>query len=57
LPFHPLGADKYLSLGMDCPISDLRIPSLQTMQALAEAARSAGITVVPERRAAPAAST
>jgi pyruvate formate lyase activating enzyme len=45
LPFHPLAAGKYASLGMDYRARDLKAPSKERMEALAEAARRAGIPV------------
>ena len=45
LPFHPMAAGKYDSLGMDYRARDLKTPPKERMEALATAARGAGITV------------
>jgi pyruvate formate lyase activating enzyme len=45
LPFHRLAADKYRSLGLDYRAQSLNPPPKDQMAALAEAARSAGVTV------------
>ncbi|HHX44114.1 MAG TPA: glycyl-radical enzyme activating protein [Chloroflexi bacterium] len=45
LPFHPMAASKYDSLGMDYRARDLKTPPKERMEALAAAARTAGITV------------
>ena len=45
LPFHPMAAGKYDSLGMDYRARDLTTPPKERMEALAEVARRAGIAV------------
>ncbi|MHC4717697.1 MAG: glycyl-radical enzyme activating protein, partial [Planctomycetota bacterium] len=45
LPYHPLGAGKYESLGMDPPGGDLDRPDEQTLRRLADAAGRAGVEV------------
>jgi pyruvate formate lyase activating enzyme len=45
LPYHPLGAGKYESLGMDYALADLERPPHEVLDALAEAAAARGIAV------------
>lgn len=45
LPYHPLGADKYRRLGIECGASALNPPQAKRMAALARSAREAGIPV------------
>ena len=45
LPFHPMAAGKYESLGMTYRARDLKTPPRARMEALAEVARGAGIPV------------
>lgn len=47
MPYHPLGAGKYTSLGMEYAMRVERAPSEEQMQALAAAARNIGISVKP----------
>ncbi len=45
LPFHPLGTSKYESLGMPYLMGGVHEPSPDSMRALADSAREAGIAV------------
>lgn len=45
LPYHPLGAGKYESLGMECFADGLACPDRSAMRALAAAARQQGVEV------------
>lgn len=45
LTYHPLGAGKYESLGLDYPPADLAPPSPEAMATLADAARRRGVEV------------
>ena len=45
LPYHPLGAGKYESLGMEYPAGELSRPDGATMRSLAATARQRGIAV------------
>ena len=45
LPFHPMATSKYVGLGRDYGARELKTPSRERMDALADVARHAGITV------------
>jgi pyruvate formate lyase activating enzyme len=44
LPFHPMAGGKYHSLDMEYQAKELKSPSKETMEALTEVAKQAGIT-------------
>lgn len=46
LPYHRLGYDKYVGLGRQYPMGDLKTPDKEHMQRLADAARESGLKVV-----------
>ena len=45
LPYHPLGKDKYRSLGLECRVDGVKPPTHEKMLALAEAALGNGMRV------------
>ena len=53
LPYHPLGEDKYRSLGLECRLNGLKPPSQERVRDLANAARRHSIPVrVPGEKSA-----
>ena len=57
LPYHPLGAGKYESLGMEYAFADVRRPPAETLHALADEARRRGLRVRVAGDARPGASS
>ena len=45
LPYHPLGSDKYRSLGIECRMDGVKPPGREEMHTLAEVAREQGVQV------------
>ena len=47
LPYHPLGEDKYRSLGLECRTAGLKGPNRKRIQELVAVARETGVRVRP----------